>query len=84
MQGVFGSTSIRTQWMPLRRAGAAARQMLMEAAAQKWSIDVAQVRTEQGFLLANGQSISYGSVAEAAAKLGQSQTFSSKTRRISS
>ena len=69
MQGVFGSTSIRTQWMPLRKAGAAARQMLMEAAAQKWSIDVTQVRTEQGFLLANGQSISYGSVAEAAAKL---------------
>ena len=45
MQGVFGSTSIRTQWMPLRKAGAAARQMLMEAAAQKWNIDVAQVRT---------------------------------------
>ena len=69
MQGVFGSTSIRTQWMPLRKAGAAARQMLMEAAAQKWNIDVAQVRTEQGYLLANGQRISYGSVAEAAAKL---------------
>jgi isoquinoline 1-oxidoreductase beta subunit len=69
MQGVFGSTSIRTQWMPLRKAGAAARQMLMQAAAQKWNIDVTQVRTEQGFLLANGQRISYGSVAEAAAKL---------------
>ena len=69
MQGVFGSTSIRTQWMPLRKAGAATRQMLMEAAAQKWNIDVTQVRTEQGFLLANGQRISYGSVAEAAAKL---------------
>jgi len=69
MQGVFGSTSIRTQWMPLRKAGAATRQMLMEAAAQKWNIDVTQVRTEQGFVLANGQRISYGSVAEAAAKL---------------
>jgi isoquinoline 1-oxidoreductase subunit beta len=69
MQGVFGSTSIRTQWMPLRKAGAATRQMLMEAAAQKWNIDVAQVRTEQGFVLANGQRISYGSVAEAATKL---------------
>ncbi|HTZ57020.1 MAG TPA: xanthine dehydrogenase family protein molybdopterin-binding subunit [Acidobacteriaceae bacterium] len=69
MQGVFGSTSIRTQWMPLRKAGAAARQMLMLAAAQKWNIDVTQVRTDQGFLLANGQRTSYGSVAEAAAKL---------------
>ena len=69
MQGVFGSTSIRTQWMPLRKAGATTRQMLMEAAAQKWNIDVTQVRTEQGFLLANGQRTSYGSVAEAAEKL---------------
>jgi isoquinoline 1-oxidoreductase beta subunit len=69
MQGVFGSTSIRTQWMPLRKAGAATRQMLMEAAAQKWNIDVTQVRTEQGFLVANGQRVSYGSVAEAAARL---------------
>jgi isoquinoline 1-oxidoreductase beta subunit len=69
MQGVFGSTSIRTQWMPLRKAAAATRQMLLEAAAQKWNIDVKQVRTEQGFLLANGQRVSYGSVAEAAAKL---------------
>jgi isoquinoline 1-oxidoreductase subunit beta len=69
MQGVFGSTSIRTQWMPLRKAGAATRQMLMAAAAQKWNIDVGQVRTEQGFVLANGQRISYGAVAEAAAKL---------------
>lgn len=69
MQGVFGSTSIRTQWMPLRKAGAAARQMLMQAAAQKWNIDVTQVSTKQGLLLANGQSISYGSVAEAAANL---------------
>ena len=69
MQGVFGSTSIRTQWMPLRKAGATMRRMLMEAAAQKWNIDVTQVRTEQGFLLANGQRISYGSVAAAAEKL---------------
>ena len=69
MQGVFGSTSIRTQWIPLRKAGAAARQMLVQAAAQKWNVDVAQVRTEQGFLLANGQRISYGSVAEDAARL---------------
>src|SRR5271165_1858129 len=36
MQGVFGSLSIRTSWEPLRRAGATAREMLREAAAQKW------------------------------------------------
>jgi isoquinoline 1-oxidoreductase subunit beta len=69
MQGVYGSTSIRTQWIPLRKAGAAARLMLIQAAAQRWSIDPTQVRTENGFLVANGQRLSYGTVAEAASKL---------------
>ena len=69
MQGVYGSTSIRTQWMPLRKAGAAARQMLIKAAAQRWNIDAAQIHSENGFLVANGQRLSYGAVAEAAAKL---------------
>lgn len=69
MQGVFGSTSIRTQWTPLRRAGATARQMLIEAAAQKWDIDAAEVRAENGFLIASGRRLSYGAVADAASKL---------------
>jgi isoquinoline 1-oxidoreductase beta subunit len=36
IQGVYGSTAIRTSWDPLRRAGAIACQMLLEAAAAKW------------------------------------------------
>jgi len=38
-QGVVGSQSIRSSWQTLRRAGATAREMLIEAAAQKWGID---------------------------------------------
>src|SRR4051794_32565127 len=36
-QGVYGSQSIRTMWTPMRQAGATARAMLVEAAAQQWS-----------------------------------------------
>src|SRR5215469_5917780 len=35
-QGVVGSQSIRSSWQPLRRAGATAREMLVQAAAQQW------------------------------------------------
>jgi isoquinoline 1-oxidoreductase beta subunit len=71
MQGVFGSTSIRTMWKPLRQAGATARQMLIQAAAQKWNVDQAQVRTEKGWVVGPSSStrLSYGTLAEAAAQL---------------
>ena len=39
LQGVFGSLSIRTSWDPLRKAGATAREMLIDAAAQQWGVD---------------------------------------------
>ena len=48
MQGVYGSQSIRTSWAPLRQAGAAARAMLLEAAAQKWNVDPSKLRTDTG------------------------------------
>ncbi len=38
-QGVVGSQSIRTSWDSLRRAGATARVMLVQAAAQQWGVD---------------------------------------------
>ena len=43
MQGVFGSMSIRTSWEPLRKAGATAAEMLVQAAAQRWEIGRAHV-----------------------------------------
>ena len=54
----------------LRTAGAAAREVLIRAAAQTWSIDVAECRTENGFVInARGEKLSYGSLPPAAAKL---------------
>ena len=71
MQGVFGSLSIRTSWQPLRKAGASAREMLLQAAAQKWGVNKSQCRADNGAVIntATNARLSYGSLAEAAAKL---------------
>ena len=71
LQGVVGSQSVRTLWTPLRTVGATGRAMLVEAAAQKWGVPAAQIRTENGFVInsANNARLNYGSVAEAAANL---------------
>jgi isoquinoline 1-oxidoreductase beta subunit len=55
----------------MRRAGAAARQMLIGAAAQAWGVDPATCRAELGQVLhpASGRRVGYGAVAEAAARL---------------
>jgi isoquinoline 1-oxidoreductase beta subunit len=70
-QGVVGSQSIRSSWMPLRRAGATAREMLVQAAAQKWEVATGQCRAENGAVVntANNARLSYGSLADAAAKV---------------
>jgi isoquinoline 1-oxidoreductase beta subunit len=64
-----GSQSVRTTWKPLRTAGAAARQMLREAAAQTWSVPVEEVTTKTGVLLheKSGKSAKYGELASKAA-----------------
>ncbi len=70
LQGVVGSMSIRTLWTPLRTVGATARAMLIQTAAQQWSVDAAQCHTENGFVVnAAGARLSYGSLAETASKL---------------
>jgi isoquinoline 1-oxidoreductase subunit beta len=70
MQGTYGSMSVRTGWTPMRKAGATARAMLIEAAARRWNVDKAQCRTENHAVVASGQQrASYGSLAEDAAKL---------------
>lgn len=68
-QGVYGSSSIRSTWMPLRTVGATAREMLLEAAAQKWGVDKSQLSTDNGYVIGPSGRLSYGSVAEAAAVL---------------
>ena len=71
MQGVFGSASIRGTYGPLRQAGGAARAMLVSAAAQKWSVDAATLRTDSGFVVnpASKARLSYGDLSLDAAKL---------------
>lgn len=71
LQSVVGSQSIRTLWTPMRLIGATGRAMLVDAAAQKWGVPATQVRTDSGFLIntSTNERISYGSVAEIAAKL---------------
>jgi len=71
LQGTFGSMSARTCWVPLRNAGAAARDMLLDAAAQKWGVAKSQLRTENGQVIntATNARLSYGSLADAAGKL---------------
>jgi isoquinoline 1-oxidoreductase beta subunit len=81
MQGTFGSTGIRTSWQPLREAGAKARTMLQTVAAQRWHVDVAQTRTENGRVLRNGsdESFSYGELATDAAQLPIPETVALKS-----
>src|SRR5262249_13935911 len=71
MQGVFGSMSVRTSWEPLRKAGATAAEMLVQAAAQKWNVPKSQCRAENNTIvnLNTKERLTYGSLAEAASKL---------------
>ncbi len=64
-----GSNSIRMYWKPLREAGAAARQMLKEAAAQTWGVSVDDVTTKAGMLYheKSGKTGTYGDFASVAA-----------------
>ncbi|SAK44372.1 aldehyde oxidase [Caballeronia hypogeia] len=66
-----GSTSVRYAWEPLRKAGAAARLMLVAAAAQQWQCDPSSCRAQGGKVTheSGDRSASYGDLAEAAAKL---------------
>ena len=65
-----GSTSVREAYDPLRVAGAQARALLMMAAAERWKVDAASLRTENAFVIGPaGQRASYGELAEAASKL---------------
>jgi isoquinoline 1-oxidoreductase subunit beta len=71
MQGTGGSSSVRSSWDPLRKAGAAAREMLLESAAQKWGVEKTACRGENGTVVhePTKRKLTYGSLAEAAAKL---------------
>ncbi len=65
-----GSNSVRMYWKPLRNAGATARQMLIEAAAQTWGVPATEIVTKAGVLShPDGKSAKYGEMAGKAATI---------------
>ncbi|MGK6310629.1 molybdopterin cofactor-binding domain-containing protein [Variovorax sp. DT-64] len=65
-----GSTSVRGMWEPMRKAGAAAREMLVAAAAARWKVDAADCRTEAGKVIhKGGRTLGYGELVATASKL---------------
>jgi isoquinoline 1-oxidoreductase subunit beta len=69
VQATGNSNAIRGAWQPLRQAGAAAKTMLVAAAAKKWNVDPASCRAQSGEVLhpPTGRSIKYGALAADAA-----------------
>src|SRR5262249_3418492 len=65
------SNSVRGAWEPMRRAGAAARMMLVQAAARRWKVDAVSCRAEKGEVIhaASGRRLKYGVLVADAAKL---------------
>jgi isoquinoline 1-oxidoreductase beta subunit len=70
-QTTGGSASVRTTWDPMRKAGAAAREMLISAAALEWGVPRSACKAENGMILRTGSntSLSYGALVGKAATL---------------
>lgn len=66
-----GSTSLRDAWVPMRRAGASARAMLVKAAARRLGVSEGELATESGAVVhaKSGQRLGYGELAAAAAQV---------------
>jgi len=71
VQETGGSTSVRGNWEPLRRAGATARSMLVSAAAETWRVPPASCRAASGAVIhgPTGRSLTYGALVDRAALL---------------
>lgn len=68
-QGTGGSTALANSWLQLRQAGAAARVMLVAAAAERWNVPAADIAVSRGVVehKASGRKASFGELAAAAA-----------------
>lgn len=70
VQATGNSDAMRGAWLPLRQAGAAARQMLVAAAAERWGVEPATCQARLGEVLhpATGRRLGYGALTAEAAK----------------
>ncbi len=70
-QWVGGSTAVRMSWLPMRKVGAAAREMLIKAAAKRWGVAESSCYAENGSVhhINTSSSLRYGDLVEEAAKL---------------
>ncbi len=69
MQITGGSSSTPENFVPLRKAAASAREMLIAAAAEQWKTDKSACRAEDGHVIhTDGRKLAYGALAEAASR----------------
>ncbi len=73
MQGTGGSSAIASSFGEMRAAGAAARAMLVQAAAQRWNAPVAEIAVKDGVVSHGGQSAHFGELVADAARLSPPQ-----------
>jgi isoquinoline 1-oxidoreductase beta subunit len=77
-----GSNSVKNSFMQYRELGARARAMLLVAAAARWNVDVATLRTQAGNVITtDGRKLGYGELAEAAMALPVPEKSNSKIRK---
>lgn len=69
VQGTGGSTAMANSYLQYRQAGAAAREMLIEAAAQTWGVEASALKIEDGVISGAGNTAPLGDFVETAATL---------------
>ncbi|MDR6759453.1 isoquinoline 1-oxidoreductase beta subunit [Mycoplana sp. BE70] len=81
VQATGNSNAMRGAWKPLREAGATARMMLVAAAAQRWGVDPAACRAQNGEVIhePTGQRASYGDLTAEASKVPIPESVSLKS-----
>ena len=81
-QGTGGSTSVRSEWERLSKAGAAARMMLVSAAADVWKVKPETCRAEKGVVIhaPTKKRLSFGQLAERAGRMKVPEEIPLKSR----
>jgi len=84
IQMTGGSTSVRASWEPMRRAGATARVMLLNAAAGQWGVDPKSCEAADGYILhrSSARKIPYGGLVDAAARMPVPQDVALKEPKM--